>query len=212
MRISQNQLDEVILDPCDILESKGIYYISGEIETGSLIRIQQDIILKHLDPNWKSDIQIIVNSVGGDSSEGWALIDLMNWVKMDFRTVGLGQCCSLGACLVAAGTKGKRVSGENTSFMVHGAFSAIMGNKQDMASSMKSMEDEHRRDIDFWVSNSVYRTPKDVEKNLLNGKDVWMTAKEAKKVGLIDHIYRKDGRVEAPPPAKNSRKSLKVQG
>ena len=96
-------------DPGIELRKKGIYYITGEIEDESLVEIHQDIVLKHLDPKWKDDIQVIVNTVGGYCPETWGLVDLLDYVRMDVRTVGLGECCSAGAVLLASGTPGKRV-------------------------------------------------------------------------------------------------------
>ena len=134
------------------LYEKGIYYITGEIETNSLLEIHQDILLKHLDPAWHDDIQFIINSVGGEVAEGWALIDLLDWVKMEVQTTGLGLCASLGAMLLASGTTGKRRLGRNASLMVHGASVGYAGgNYQQLVTLTEDMKQEQRRAIEFWI-------------------------------------------------------------
>lgn len=172
------------------LREKGIYYITGSIEQDSLLEIHQDILLKHLDPSWKDDIQLIVNCLGGEIPEGWAFIDLLKFIRMDVRTVGMGECCSLGAMLVACGTNGKRIAAQNLSLMVHGAssFNFINGNKQQIIAQMKWVEHEHERDINFWIQHSKHKTRKQIEKYFLNGSDQYFTAEQALNHGIVDFI------------------------
>jgi ATP-dependent protease ClpP protease subunit len=81
--------------PSSELKKKGIYYITGEIGFNSLLDIHQDILLKHMDPKWTDDIQLIINSYGGYVAEGYSLIDLLDWVRMDVRTIAIGFCGSM---------------------------------------------------------------------------------------------------------------------
>jgi ATP-dependent Clp protease protease subunit len=172
------------------LRHKGIYYITGEIEEGHLLSIHQDILSKHLDPNWVDDIQLIINSIGGTIAEGWSLIDLLDYIRMDVRTVGIGEICSLGASLVAAGTIGKRVVTKNCCIMVHGfsSYGCINGTREQMVSQMKFVEQEHSRDVAFWIRQSKYKTQAEVEKNLLTGNDIYMTPEEGLLHGIVDAI------------------------
>jgi len=172
----------------DKLYEKGIYYLTGEIRESSLLDIHQNILLKHLDPTWKEDIQIVVNSVGGETSEGWALIDLLDWVRMDVRTTGMGMCASLGAMILAAGTNGKRVASRNLSLMIHGAsIDGICGNYPQLVSSMKDMELEYKRMSRFWTEHSKY-SEEDVRKLFLDGFDHWLTPEDALSHGLLDAV------------------------
>lgn len=175
----------------ELLKHNGIYYITGTIETGDLLDIQQDILMKHLDPNWKDDIQLIINSPGGEASEGWALVDLLDWVKMDVKTVGIGQVCSLGAILVACGTPGKRALTRNSSMMIHGASTyGVGGNVQQLATHMKDMEIEFEKSLRFWSEHSKYKTKEEVKSVFLNGLDVYLTPEEAVFHGVIDAIIQ----------------------
>lgn len=173
----------------ELLKEKGIYYITGAIDENGLLDIHQDILLKHLDPKWNQDIQLIINSVGGSCSEGWALLDLLDWIKMDVRTTGLGFCASLGAVLVACGTKGKRSATRNTSFMIHGAFAGHMeGNKQQIAAQVRDFEQEYERDIRFWLEHSKFTRKQEIENNFLNGIDKYISPEEALKFEIIDEV------------------------
>jgi ATP-dependent Clp protease protease subunit len=173
----------------ELLKHHGIYYITGEIEAGGLLEIQQDILIKHLDPNWKDDVQLIINSPGGESCEGWALVDLLDWVKMDVKTVGIGQVCSLGAILVACGTPGKRALTRNSSMMIHGASTyGVGGNVQQLATHMKDMEIEFEKSLRFWSEHSKYKTKEEVKSVFLNGLDVYLTPEDAVGHGVIDVI------------------------
>jgi len=178
-------------DAADQLKSKGIYYITGTINEDSLLDVHQDIILKHLDPAWVDDIQIIINTCGGLVAEGWALIDLLDWVRMDVKTVGLGECASTGACLLAAGTKGKRVISSNTSIMIHAATHYIGGDKPSLISQMKYVEEEYERDVNFWIKHSNLKNIKEVEKHLLTSKDVYLTGEQALAFGIVDSVIVK---------------------
>jgi len=182
--------DSFYTDPKEELTKKGIYYITDMIETDSLLAIQQDVLLKHLDPKWEEDIQIMVNSCGGSVPEMWALIDLLQWIRMDVCTTGLGDCASAGACLLSCGTPGKRLCAPNTSIMVHGAQLFMFGrnDRKGLASISKMMEDEHEKDIKFWIKHSKYTTKKQIEEKFLNGEDHWFTAMEALKHGLVDEV------------------------
>lgn len=174
------------------LTRRGIYYIAGQIEEDSLIDMHQDILLKHLNPKWNDDIQIIVNSPGGLASEGWALIDLLDWIKMDVRTVAIGCCASMASMLASAGTPGKRIIAANTSLMIHGCSWGSFGRKADIAAVSQEMEREHEREIKFWIKNSKYSNRDEIEKYFLHGKnDQYFSAEEALEHGLFDHIAGK---------------------
>lgn len=180
--------DFLDLDASDRLSKKGIYYITGEIDEDSLLDIHKDILDKHLDPTWKSDIQLIVNSVGGSCFEAWSLVDLLDWVKMDVRTTGMGACMSMGAILLACGTPGKRVVSKNCTIMVHQHASGTWDKHGELVALTKSSHDEYERHIRFWTEHSKYTTSAQVVHSLMTTYDHYMTATEAYHHGIVDHI------------------------
>ena len=182
-------------DDEDPLFKKGIYYIVGEVESGLLTSIQKDILLKHLDPQWNGDIQLFINTPGGDVAATWALVDLLDWIRMDVRTIGLGECYSAGACLLACGTKGKRFCSKNSSIMIHGAsWHGLGGNRTEVLADLKNVDNEHNKDIQFWMKHSKYKTRKAIESKFLDGKDHYMTTEEALSHGIIDEVIKGKGR------------------
>jgi len=184
----EDEFEFVYTDAEDALRNAGIYYITGEIDTDSLLAIHQDILAKHIDPSWRNrEIQLVINSIGGEVSEGWMFLDLLDFVRMDVRTVGMGEICSLGTMLVAGGTKGKRVVSPNCSLMVHGFSMSMHGTRQRLLDTMGFVEREHEREAEFWVKQSKLKRA-DVEKLFLDGRDHYFTPREALKIGIVDEI------------------------
>jgi len=178
-------------DTSSQLEGKGIYYITGEIEPDSLLHIHQDILLKHIDPHWQEDIQLIINSPGGAAPEGWALIDLLDYVRMDIRTTGIGCIASLGTMILAAGTPGKRSLMPSSSIMTHEVHLMIgptVIRKQDLTAYEQDMRQEYQRTLDFWLRVSGLKTVSAVEKKLLGPVDHYFTPQEAVELGIADLI------------------------
>lgn len=186
-------------DAQEELRNKGIYYITGSIEEDSLLEIHQDILLKHLTSEWRDDIQLVINSPGGYVSEMWALVDLLDWIRLDVRTTGLGYCCSAGAILLAVGTPGKRIVAPNTSIMIHGANAYMEGNKQQLVAGMKDVNQEYQRMVNFWLAHSKYKSENEVKKRLLDGFDKYLTPEEALNHGIVDVIIGKPSELKKPP-------------
>lgn len=178
-------------DSQTFLEEQGIYYITGPIFDGNLNHLHQDILIKHLNPSWNKEIHLIVNSPGGDSSDGWALIDLLDYVRMDIRTTGMGECASLGAMLIASGTPGKRCATQNCTLMVH-EIQLYMGetimNRTQFSEMEKVLVKEHQRILNFWLKRSNLKTQQQVQKQLLGPLDHYLMPDEALKIGIIDSI------------------------
>lgn len=187
--------------PEEALERKGIYYLYGEIAEGSLLDIHQDVLLKHLTPSWKDDIQIFINSPGGDCAELWALIDLLEFVRMDIQTIGIGQICSAAAILLAAGTKGKRKIAPNGHIMIHQFSTIAMGNVSQLVAETRAIEQEQARHINFWKTHTNLKTDQEVISTLLTGVDLNLSPEEALRLGIVDQIVGKT--IEAQKPLLN---------
>jgi len=183
----------------EILRERGIYYITGEIDEGSLKDIHSDILLKHLDPMWNDDIQIIINTGGGEMDETWALLDLMDFIRMEIHTIGMGTVCSAGAILLSSGTPGKRRVSANTSLMVHpfATYGWVSGKQPEMIAQMKGVMDEQQRHIRHWLRCSNLETEEQVVKELLTPNDRWFTPEEALRLGLIDEVIPLKGKKPA---------------
>lgn len=148
--------------------------------------IAQLLFLDSEDTN--KDIRLYINSPGGSVSAGMAIYDTMQFVKADVSTICVGMAASMGAFLLAAGAKGKRMALPNAEIMIH----QVMGGAEGQASDIK-IRAEHIMKIkdrmNTLLSKHTGQTLKIIERD--TDRDNFMSAEEAKKYGLIDQIITK---------------------
>lgn len=148
--------------------------------------VAQLLHLESVDPD--KDISLYINSPGGSVSAGLAIYDTMQYIKCDVSTICLGMAASMGAFLLAAGTKGKRMALPNAEIMIHQPSAGTQGQITDMALHLKRLEVVKRRMNRILAANtgrSVEEVTADCE------RDNFMTAEEALQYGLIDKVIEK---------------------
>jgi ATP-dependent Clp protease protease subunit len=151
-------------------------------EVANLI-IAQLLFLESEDPD--KDINFYINSPGGLVTAGLAVYDTMQYIKPDITTVCIGQAASMGAVLLAAGTRGKRYSLPNSRILIH----QPMGGFQGQASDIEIQAKEILRMKDRLNQILVKHTGKafdDIQKD--TDRDFFMSGEEARKYGIIDHV------------------------
>lgn len=133
----------------------------------------------------KKDIKIYINSPGGSVSAGLAIYDTMQYVKPEIQTICVGLAASMGATLLAAGTKGKRFALPNAEIMIH----QIMGGTEGQATDIKiraehilQLKDRLNEVLAKHTGQSIKKIERDTD------RDYFLTTKEAKEYGLIDKI------------------------
>jgi len=147
--------------------------------------IAQLLFLESEDPD--KDINFYINSPGGVVTAGMAIYDTMQYIKPDIATVCIGQAASMGALLLAAGTKGKRYSLPNSRIMVHQPMGGFQGQASDIAIQAK----EILRMKDTLNLILAHHTGRDLEQIKADtDRDFFMSGNEAKEYGLIDHVIR----------------------
>lgn len=153
--------------------------------TANLV-IAQLLFLAHEDP--KKDIKLYINSPGGSVYDGLAIIDTMNYIEPDVQTIGIGLQASMGAMLLSAGAKGKRVVLPNSRIMIHQpSYGSPTSKVTDQEIELKEGLFLKKLLIEMLAKN----TGKDfatVEKDM--DRDNWMSAEEAKKYGIIDKVLK----------------------
>ena len=164
-----------------------IIFLSEEVNdtTASLV-VAQLLYLESQDPD--KDIQFYINSPGGSVTAGMAIYDTMQYVKCDVSTICIGLAASMGAFLLSAGTKGKRLALPNAEIMIHQPSAGTQGQITDMALHLKRLEVVKRRMNRILAANagrSVEEVTADCE------RDNFMTAEEALQYGLIDKVIEK---------------------
>ncbi len=145
--------------------------------------IAQLIFLEADDPT--QDIFIYLNSPGGVVTSGMAIYDTMQYIKPDIQTICIGQAASMGAVLLAAGTKGKRHALPNSRIMIHQPSGGYQGQASDI--EIQARETLKIKDrLNKVLAKHTGRTKEQVEKD--SDRDKFMDASEAKEYGLIDEV------------------------
>ena len=161
-----------------------IIMLSEEVNstTASLI-VAQLLYLEGQDP--EKDISFYINSPGGSVTDGMAIYDTMQYIKCDVSTICIGMAASMGAFLLSAGTKGKRMALPNAEIMIHQPSAGTQGQITDMAIHLRRLEVIKKRMNRILAEN----TGKDVETVTQDcERDNFMTAEEAVAYGLIDKV------------------------
>ena len=131
------------------------------------------------------DINIYINSPGGVVTAGLAILDTMNYLTCDCATFCIGQACSMGAVLLAAGTKGKRYALPNARVMIHQPSGGTEGKASDILISANEIL-KIRANLNGILAEATGKDIKEIEKD--TDRDYFMSAEEAKTYGLVDHV------------------------
>ena len=150
------------------------------------IIIAQLLFLEGQDPN--KDIYFYINSPGGSVTAGWAIYDTMQYIKCDVSTICLGMAASMGAFLLAAGAKGKRMALPNSEIMIHQPLGQAEGQATDILIHAKHIE-KTRSTLNTILSERTGRPLEEIERD--TERDNFMSAKEAMEYGLIDKVIEK---------------------
>ena len=153
--------------------------------------IAQMLFLQQEDPD--RDINIYVNTPGGIVTAGLAIYDTMQFVTPDICTYCMGQATSMGALLLTAGTKGKRMALPNSRVMIHQPWGGVQGQASDIniqAKEILKMRDRINEIIAEHTGQDLKKVEKDTD------RDYFMSAQEAKDYGLIDEVIAKTKKKE----------------
>src|SRR3712207_723414 len=154
--------------------------------------VAQLLYLEAEDPT--KDIILYINSPGGSVSAGLAIYDTMNYVKPDIQTVCIGQAASMGAFLLAAGTKGKRFALENSRIMIHQPLGGT-GSGYHQTTDVQIIAKELQATKEKLAAIIAKNTGKSKEEVLEDTeRDNYLTAEEAVSYGLIDMVMKEIGR------------------
>lgn len=136
----------------------------------------------------EKDISLYINSPGGSITAGMAIYDTMQLVKPDVQTICVGWAASMGAFLLAAGTKGKRLALPNSEIMIHQPMGGAQGQASDIEISAKRIlrtRDRINRLLSSFTGQPLDKIEKDSD------RDYFMSAQEAKEYGIIDNVIEK---------------------
>jgi len=187
MVVEQTSRGERSFDIYSRLLQDRVIFLSDEVNdvTASLV-VAQLLFLESQDPD--KDIVLYINSPGGSITAGMAIFDTMNYIKCDVSTVCVGMAASMGAFLLAAGAKGKRLALPNSEIMIH----QPLGGMQGQATDIKIHADRiirMRRTLNEILAKQTGRPVEEIERD--TERDNFLSALEAKEYGLIDEVIDK---------------------
>ena len=185
MVVDQTSTGERSYDIYSRLLEDRIIFITGEItdQTANIV-VAQLIYLEGKNPD--KDIHLYINSPGGSVTAGFAIFDTIRYIKCDVVTICVGLAASMGAFLLASGTKGKRYALPNSEIMIHQPLGGIQGQASDMEIHSRHIiktKEKLNKILSEVTGQPLETIVKDTD------RDNFMTAEEAKKYGLIDEIF-----------------------
>ena len=185
--VEQTSRGERSFDIFSRLLNDRIIFLSEEVNdtTASLV-VAQLLYLEAQDPD--KDIQFYINSPGGSVTAGMAIYDTMQYIKCDVATICVGMAASMGAFLLSAGAKGKRMALPNAEIMIHQPSAGTQGQITDMAIHMKRLQIIKER-MNRIMSENTGRSIEEV--TAACERDNFMSAQEAVEFGLVDKVLER---------------------
>lgn len=166
-----------------LLKERIIFLGSGVNDDVSNVIVAQLLFLEAEDP--EKDITFYINSPGGSVTAGMAIYDTMQYIKCDIATLCMGQAASMGAVLLAAGTKGKRYSLPNSRIMIHQPLGGYQGQATDIEIHTQEIL-RIREDLNKLLAFHTGKTLKKIKAD--TDRDNFMSPVEAQEYGLIDKV------------------------
>lgn len=184
MVIEQTARGERSFDIYSRLLKERVIFLTGQVEDNMAnLIVAQLLFLESENP--EQDINIYINSPGGSVTAGMAIYDTMQFVKPDIRTFCIGQACSMGAFLLAAGTSGKRFALPHSRIMIHQPLGGFRGQASDIqihAQEILKIKDVLNQRLAFHTGQPLEVIEKDTD------RDNFMSAQAAQQYGLVDTV------------------------
>lgn len=169
------------------LETRSVL-ISGEINKESAEKIIRQLLM--LEAAGNDPIKVFIDSPGGDADTGYAVYDMIRFVKPDVYTIGMGLVASAGALILLAAEKDKRLAFPNSHYLIHQPLSGIRGVATEIEIHAREL-DKMKKRINTLISMETGKPLAEVEKD--TDRDYWMDAEEAKTYGLVSKVIAKRG-------------------
>lgn len=179
-----------------LLKDRIIFLGTAIDDTVANLVIAQLLFLQFDDP--KADIHLYVNSPGGSVTAGLGIYDTMQWISCDVATYCVGQAASMGAVLLTAGAKGKRIALPNARVMIHQPLAGTEGTATDLEIHAKEFLRLKRR-LNEILLHHTGRSIDEIDRD--TDRDKFMSAEEAMKYGLVDKVLE---HMTPPPPRAES--------
>ncbi|OGZ69521.1 MAG: ATP-dependent Clp endopeptidase, proteolytic subunit ClpP [Candidatus Staskawiczbacteria bacterium RIFCSPHIGHO2_02_FULL_42_22] len=182
--VEKSQRGERVYDIFSRLLEERIVFLAGSVtDMNANVVIAQMLYLVSKDP--KKDIKLYINSPGGSVTAGLAIYDTMQFIKCPVSTICIGLAASMGAVLLACGSKGKRFALPNAEIMLHQVSSGAQGQATEIEIAAKQIL-KIKGKINEILASHTGQPKETIERD--TDRDFYMTAVEAQKYGLIDEV------------------------
>ena len=181
--LEERQLNVTAMDVFSRLMMERIIWVAGGVDDHMSTIVQAQLMF--LDSIDNNDITMHIDSPGGSVKSGLSMVDVMEYIHSDIRTINTGMAASMGSILLGAGTKGKRSSLRFSRTMLHQSSGGFRGNIQDAEIDM--VEWKKLNDILFNLLGGYCGKDPEVVKNDAS-RDLWLSAEDALSYGIIDEI------------------------
>lgn len=190
MVVEQTGRGERAYDIFSRLLKERIVFIGTPIDdTVASLVIAQLLFLESEDPD--KDVSVYINSPGGSVSSGLAIYDTMQYIRPDIATICIGLAASMGAVLLAGGTKGKRAGLPNSRIMIHQPWGGVQGTASDISIQAEEILRTKKR-LNEILSHHCGQPLEAIERD--TDRDRYMSSEEARTYGLIDNVFVKKDR------------------
>jgi len=184
--LEERELRATQMDIFSRLMMDRLLWVAGPVNDNMSTIVQAQLMF--LDTTSAGDITMHIDSPGGSVKSGLSMVDVMDYIKCDIRTINTGMAASMGSVLLGAGTKGKRMSLRHSTTMLHQSSGGFSGNIQDAEIDWKNWQ-EVNKELFVLLGEYCDKKPEVVMKDAT--RDFWLSATEAKKYGIIDEIIKK---------------------
>ncbi|CAB4219026.1 ClpP Protease subunit of ATP-dependent Clp proteases [uncultured Caudovirales phage] len=183
--LEERELRVTQMDIFSRLMRDRILWVAGPVNDYMSTIVQAQLMF--LDSVDCTDITMHIDSPGGSVKSGLSMVDVMDYIKADIRTVNTGMAASMGSILLGAGTKGKRSSLKHSTTMLHQSSGGFSGNIQDAEVDWAEWQ-KVNHELFVLLGKYCGKKPDQVKKDAT--RDFWLNAEEAVKYGIIDEIVK----------------------
>lgn len=184
--LEERELRVTQMDIFSRLMMDRLLWVAGPVNDNMSTIVQAQLMF--LDSVGGTDITMHIDSPGGSVKSGLSMVDVMDYIKSDIKTVNTGMAASMGSVLLGAGTKGKRASLRHSTTMLHQSSGGFNGNIQDAEIDWKEWQKVNKELFNL-LGEYCEKDPEKVMKDAT--RDFWLNAEEAKKYGIIDEIIKR---------------------
>ena len=184
--LEERELRATQLDIFSRLMMDRLLWVAGPVNDQMSTIVQAQLMF--LDTTGDGDITMHIDSPGGSVKSGLSMVDVMEYINADIRTINTGMAASMGSILLGAGTKGKRMSLRHSTTMLHQSSGGFSGNIQDAEIDWQEWQKVNKELFNL-LGEYCDKKPEQVMKDAT--RDFWLNAEQAVKYGIIDEVIKR---------------------